>query len=144
MQINTLDDHSLSWFLSLSGWKEPVSTEPLPGPSPDATSWSRQGEIDRIRASVQTILVRGAGLSVDALFALCKPVCIAAHLGRATAEQYGVLRAICDMLRGQATIAEFEDEDAWNRAIAASRRIHHFTGSDHYPIDLLARPRSRC
>ncbi|MFY9641300.1 MAG: hypothetical protein WBQ49_06870 [Rhodomicrobium sp.] len=99
-------------------------------------------EIDRIRASVRTILVREDGLSVDALSALCKPVCIATHLGRATAEQYGVLRGICDILQGQAAIAKFEDEDAWNEAIAASRRVRHFSGSDLYPLDLLARPRA--
>jgi hypothetical protein len=142
MPINTLDEKSLSRFLSLSGWKEPVSSEPLPGPSPDAARWTRQGEIDRIRLSVRTILAREDGISVDALFALCKPVCIAAHLGRATAEQYAVLREICDMLRGEPAIAKFEDEDAWNGAIAVSRRVRHFSGIDLYPLDLLARPRA--
>ena len=142
MPINTLDEDSLSRFLGLPGWKEPVSTEPLPGPSPDATSWTRQGEIDRIRSSIRTILARQDGISVDALFALRKPVCIAAHLGRATAEQHAVLCEICDMLRGEPAIAKFEDEDAWNEAIAASRRIRHFSVTDLHPLDLLARPQA--
>ena len=142
MPISQLDDKSLDRFLSLSGWKEPVSNEPLPGPSPEAMSWSRQGEIDRIRASVRTILARGDGLSVGVLFALCRPVCIAVHLGRAAAEQYAVLREICDMLRSELTIARFEDEATWNKAIAATRRIRHFSGIDLYPLDLLARPQA--
>ena len=142
MPITRLHDESLNRFLSLSGWKEPLSNEPLPGPSPEAASWSRQGEIDRIRASVRTILARGDGLSVDALFALCKPVCIAVHLGRAAAEQYAVLREICDMLRGEPTIVRFEEEVAWNKAIAEARRVRHFSGIDLYPLDLLARPQA--
>jgi hypothetical protein len=142
MPITQLDDKSLNHYLSLSGWKEPVSTEPLSGPSPEAVSWSRQEEINRIRASVRSILAREDGLSVGAVFALCKPVCIAVHLGRAAADQYAVLREICDMLRGEPAIARFEDEAAWNEAIAAARRIRHLSGIDLYPLDLLARPQA--
>lgn len=142
MPVTHLDDKSFDRFLSLSGWNEPVSSKFLPGPSPEDTSWSRQGEIDRIRASVRTVLARGEGLSVGALFALCKPVCIAVHLRRAVAEQYAVLREICDMLRDEPTVAGFEDEATWNVAIAATRRIRHFSGIDLYPPDLLARPKA--
>ena len=105
-------------------------------------SWSRQEEINRIRASVRSILAREDGLSVGAVFALCKPVCIAIHLGRAAADQYAVLREFCDMLRGEPAIARFEDEVAWNEAIAAARRIRHLSGIDLYPLDLLARPQA--
>jgi hypothetical protein len=142
MPISQLDDKSFDRFLSLSGWNEPLSNEPLPGPSAEDKSWSRQGEIDRIRTSVRTILAHGEGLSVGALFALSKPVCIAVHLGRASAEQYAVLREICDMLRDEPTIAGFEDEATWNEAIAATRRIRHLSGIDPYPPDLLARPKA--
>jgi hypothetical protein len=142
MPISDLEDKSFDRFLGLSGWKQPISDEPLPGPLPENTSWSRQGEIDRIRASIRIILTRGDGLSVGVLFSLCKPVCIAVHLGRAAAEQYTVLREICDMLRGEPAVVRFEDEAAWNEAIAATRRIRHLSGIDLYPLDLLARPRA--
>jgi hypothetical protein len=142
MSLSHLDDRSLDRFLSLSGWNEPVCTEPLQGPSPEDVGWSRQVEIDRIRASVRTILTRPDGLSFDALFSFCKPVCIASHLGRAAAEQHAVLRGICDMLRGAPAVAPFEDEAAWNEAIAATRRVRHFSQHDLYSLDVLARPKA--
>jgi hypothetical protein len=142
MPTNALHERDLIRFLGLSAWKQPVSTEPLPGPSPDASIWSREEEIGRIRSDVRTILAREDGLSVEALFALSRPVSIAAHLGHATAEQYAVLREICDILRGAPAIALFQDEVAWNKAIAASRRVRHFSGTETYQFDLLARPQA--
>src|ERR1043166_2424191 len=132
MPINHLHDKSLDRFLGLPGWNDPVSNEPLPGPQVEGTNWSRQAEIDRIRASVRTILARGDELSVDELFALCRPVCIAVHFGRAAAEQPAGLREICDMLRGERTVARFEDEATWKEAIASTRRIRHLSGIDLY------------
>src|SRR5579862_7144090 len=57
-----LDEKSLDRFLGLSSWTEPLSDEPLPGPLAEAANWSRQGEIDRIRASVRTMLTGRDGL----------------------------------------------------------------------------------
>lgn len=116
-----LDEKKLDRFLNFSAWGEPISTEPLPGPGPEDVAWSRRGELDRIQADIRDLLTREDGLLAEALFALRKPVCIAAHLGRATAEQYATLSGICDSLRGADAphvIAPFDDEAVWNEAIA--------------------------
>ena len=145
MTITQLDEKSLDRYLGLSGWKDRVSTDPLPGPSPSDATWSRKVEIDRIRASIRTILARSSGLSAQAPFTLRKPTCIAAVLERASAEQYAVLCEICDILRGDhdiKIIAGFEDEAAWNGAIAATRRVRHFSEYDSYTLDHASRPRA--
>jgi hypothetical protein len=145
MTITHLDEKDLDRFLGLSGWREPVSTEPLPGPAPDDVAWSRRAEINRIRASVRTILARPDDLSAEALYAMRKPICIAAHLGRASVEQYAVLWEMCDILRGERSpriIAKFEDEAAWNQAIAATRRARHFSEHDLYTLDRVPRPKA--
>jgi hypothetical protein len=143
MTITRLHENSLDRYIGLSCWSEPVSTEPLSGPPPSETAWSREAEIDRIRASVRTILARADGLPVDVLFALRKPICLAALLGRASKEQYAVLWEICDILRGDQSpqiIASFEDETAWNQAIATTRRVRHFSNYDHYTLNEWGRP----
>ncbi|MBO4224719.1 hypothetical protein [Bradyrhizobium neotropicale] len=142
MPINSPEENSLDRYLGLSEWKEPISTEPLPGPTPGTAFWSREEEIDKIRSSIRTTLAREDGFSVGALRALSKPVCIAAHLGRASAEQYAVLRTIVDLLREEHAVATFNDEDTWNKAIAAARRVCHISGQDIYQLDLLGRPRA--
>jgi hypothetical protein len=143
MPINSPDENSLDQYLGFSEWKEPISTEPLPGPTPDNAFWSREEEIEKIRSSIRATLAREDGFSIGALHALSKPVCIAAHLGRATAEQYAVLRGIVDLLRSdEQAVATFDDADAWNTAIAAARRVRHISGQEIYQLDLLGRPRA--
>jgi hypothetical protein len=145
MTVTQLDKAGLDRYLGLSGWNEPVSTEPLPGPSLDDAAWSRQAELDRIRASVRTALARSSGMSIDVPFTLRKPACIAAVMGRARAEQYAVLCEICDILRGDHSIkiiAGFEDEAIWNAAIAATRRVRHLSEFDPYTLDRASRPRA--
>jgi hypothetical protein len=142
MPRNSPDENSLDRYLGFSEWREPASTEPLPGPTPDTTSWSREEEIENIRSSIRATLTREDGFSVGALQALSKPVSTAAHLGRATAEQYAVLRGIVDLLRHDGAVATFDDEDAWNTAIAAARWLRHASGQEIYQLDLLGRPRA--
>jgi hypothetical protein len=137
MTIVQVDNASLARFLDLAGWTEALSTDPLPGPSPNDPGWSLQAELERIRANVRVILTRESGLSLDAPFALRKPTCIAAILGRATVEQYAVLSELCDILRNHHIVAVpgFEDAEPWNAAIAATRRVRHFSGVDLYTLD---------
>jgi hypothetical protein len=142
MTTSHLDSKDLDRFISFSGWKEQVSPEPLPGPSPSDATWSRRAAIDRIRATVRTVLVRSIGLSADAPFVLRKPVCVAALLGRASAEQYAVLCEICDILRGHHDvkfIAPLEDETAWNEAISIVRRVRQFAEHDSYTLNSFSR-----
>jgi hypothetical protein len=63
MTNNRLKENSLDRYLGLSAWKLPISTTPLPGPSHGDVAWSRDAEIDRIRARVRTTLARRSGVS---------------------------------------------------------------------------------
>jgi hypothetical protein len=142
MTITQLDEKSLDRFTGLSAWNEPVSTEPLPGPAPGDVAWSREGEIDRIRTTVRAVLARNDGMSAETLFALKRPIAIAAHLGQASAEQFAVLSEICDILRAPdapQVIASFQEEEAWNRAIEGTRYARRFTEYDPYTLDTFSR-----
>lgn len=142
MTITQLDEQSLDRFTGLSAWNEPVSTEPLPGPAPGDVVWSREAELDRIRTTVRTVLARNDGMSAETLFALKRPIAIAAHLGQASAEQFAVLSEICDILRAPdapQVIASLQEEKAWNLAIAATRDARRFAEYDPCTLDTFSR-----
>lgn len=133
---------SLDLFLGFSAWNEPVSDEPLPGPSPTAISWSRDRELDRIRHGIRESLEREDGISAETPFALRGPVRIAVALERATVENHAVINEICDALRGETPpkkVAGFDDAAAWNKAIRITRRLRRLSGQDLYGIDRTSR-----
>jgi hypothetical protein len=65
MTITHFNEKSLERFTGLSGWNEPVSTAPLPGPAPADVVWSREAELKRIRTSIRGILARGDGFPIQ-------------------------------------------------------------------------------
>lgn len=138
MSITNLEETSLDTFLALPAWSQGASKEPqtdVPSNLGDQT--------ERERDAVRTALVRSDnGLLADAVFALRYPVEIAALLKRATAEQYAILCEICDALRGEnppRVVATFDDLDAWNGAIEATRRKLAVADHGLYDLDRFSR-----
>src|SRR4029077_103514 len=131
MTVVPLEANMIDRFLALSAWKEDAGAVET-----FATDTDRQLEIDRLHASIRQGLARDeTGFLIEAAFAIRDPVQVAALLDRAPADAYGVVRRICDSFRPDDRvrfIAPFSDEDAWNGAISAARRIKELSTFDVY------------
>ena len=97
MTVGRLEKNAPDTFLGFTSWKEDADTA-----SSGSTEFTQRAQVGLERGTIRSILARSdEGLLADAVFALRKPVEIAALIGRATAEQYSVLQEICDALRGE-------------------------------------------
>jgi hypothetical protein len=133
MTVVPLDAGALDRFLALPAWREKIGTVEVEA---FATDVDKKLEIDRLNDAIRQELARKeTGFLIEAAFAIRDPLQIAALLGRAPTDAYGVIRRICDSF-GPADqvrfIAPFSEEESWNFAISTARQIKKLSNFDVY------------
>jgi hypothetical protein len=140
MTVVPLDPGAIDRLLALPAWREEAGAVEV---EVFASEAEKIREIDRLHASIRQALAREAtGFLIEAAFAIRDPLQIAALLGRAPADAYGVIRRICDSFRPDDKvrfIAPFSEEEAWNCAILAARRIKRLSNFDVYDTGQFSR-----
>jgi len=112
-ESNHFTASSLKEFLALSSpFAAKVRLEPLTtADAGEATAKAAEVSI------VHELGLNDGGWPIDALFQLRKSVEIAFHCGEASAEQWQLLRAICESLRACNRCRPFSDKASWKRAL---------------------------
>ena len=133
MTVVPLDAGAIDRLLALPAWREEAGAGEV---EVFASEAEKIREIDRLHSTIRQALAREAtGFLIEAAFAIRDPLQIAALLGRAPTDAYGVIRRICDSFRPDDKvrfIAPFSEDEAWNGAILAARRIKRLSNYDVY------------